>query len=253
MSRTTLFGVWVFIACFTASALQAEPPAGQPVEAVAAREASQSDAEQTQPDEGQARALRALELRTAVRQAIKKLPKRELPSAQAVHELLGLYQQLKADKEVLSASERQKLLVTLRTRLLRIQQRLAKELAKQGEQQGVAASYAAPASPAEELSAEGAQRRGRRGDKAPSRGKAASSNMSTPDEGNQQQGAPGGASALDNGQQLVELIQEVVAPDIWDVNGGPAVIRYYAPLKVLVVTAPADVHGDVGAVLDGLR
>ena len=56
-----------------------------------------------------------------------------------------------------------------------------------------------------------------------------------------------------NARRLIDLIQSVVAPDSWDVNGGKGTIRYYDMYQALVVRAPQSVHGEVGAALRGLR
>ena len=63
----------------------------------------------------------------------------------------------------------------------------------------------------------------------------------------------GGGAIPDFGPDLVALIERTIAPDFWDVHGGPGTIVYYAPLRVLVVRATGDVHADVGGVLGGLR
>ncbi len=235
-----LTAVWAFACLFViATARGAEP---------AAPAAVSQEPDQSQAGEAQEESASAADLRAAVKDAIKRLPKRELPSEEAVRELVELYRQLKADDR-LPASERQRLLVAVRTRLVRIQKRLVKELALQADE-AAGAAHAPDQEPADEAP----PRRTSRSQQGRSRGKTLAGPAAVPAksaDSEPQNG--GGASALDNGQQLVELIQEVVAPDIWDVNGGPAVIRYYSPLKVLVVTAPGDVHGDVGAVLDGLR
>jgi hypothetical protein len=57
----------------------------------------------------------------------------------------------------------------------------------------------------------------------------------------------------DEGEELVELIQAVIAPNSWDVNGGPGAIYYYRPLRVLVIRQTSEVHGDVGDVFGQLR
>ena len=67
------------------------------------------------------------------------------------------------------------------------------------------------------------------------------------------QSARGGGTVADYGETLVELIQHVISPDHWDVNGGPGSIVYYPNLKVLVVRASGDAHGRVGGLFDGLR
>ena len=56
-----------------------------------------------------------------------------------------------------------------------------------------------------------------------------------------------------NARRLIDLIQSVVAPDTWDVNGGPSTIRYYDLYQALVVRAPQSAHDDFGAALRGLR
>jgi hypothetical protein len=63
----------------------------------------------------------------------------------------------------------------------------------------------------------------------------------------------GGFNLVDYGPQLVELIQRTIRPDVWDVNGGEGSIVYFRPLRVLVVTAPGEVHGQLGGLLNGFR
>ena len=63
----------------------------------------------------------------------------------------------------------------------------------------------------------------------------------------------GQAQADDNGIALVELIQQTIRPDIWDVNGGQASIVYFAPLRALVVRAPGDAHRRADHLLNRLR
>lgn len=57
----------------------------------------------------------------------------------------------------------------------------------------------------------------------------------------------------DNGWELIELIQRVVAPDFWDSQGGPGTIRYFALRRVLVVRATTDVHEQIRDLLMALR
>ncbi len=66
-------------------------------------------------------------------------------------------------------------------------------------------------------------------------------------------GGQGGGALGDNGWQLVELIQRVVAPDFWEPVGGPGAIRYFAMRRVLVVRATSDVHEQVRDLLMALR
>lgn len=62
-------------------------------------------------------------------------------------------------------------------------------------------------------------------------------------------GAPLGA----NPWELVELIQRVIAPDFWDVQGGTGTIQYFAMRRVLVVRATSDVHEQIRDLLMALR
>jgi hypothetical protein len=63
---------------------------------------------------------------------------------------------------------------------------------------------------------------------------------------------PGGGSQ-DDGQALVELIQATIAPQSWDVNGGPGTIKYWPAWHVLVVRQTDDVHEQIGGTVHGLR
>ena len=61
------------------------------------------------------------------------------------------------------------------------------------------------------------------------------------------------ARPTDFGPELVELIEAVVSPATWRINGGNGVVVYYSPLHVLVVSAPDDVHAQVGGALQQLN
>src|SRR5690606_21069799 len=80
-----------------------------------------------------------------------------------------------------------------------------------------------------------------------------------------QQLAPGGggpagggpqaavAQGVDYGPELADLIERVISPEVWDINGGPGTVAYYAPGRALVVRAPAEVHHQVGQLVEDLR
>ena len=53
----------------------------------------------------------------------------------------------------------------------------------------------------------------------------------------------------DYGPALVNLIKTTISPKFWDINGGPGVIVYYPPLRLLVIRATNDIHYQIG----GLR
>jgi hypothetical protein len=66
-------------------------------------------------------------------------------------------------------------------------------------------------------------------------------------------GRPGGPQSFDYGPELVDIIQTVISPSTWDINGGRGAVVYYAPLRVLVVSAPDDVHPQIGDLLGQMR
>jgi hypothetical protein len=55
-------------------------------------------------------------------------------------------------------------------------------------------------------------------------------------------------SKQERGEDLVKLIEELVNPDVWRDNGGPASIRYYN--GQLIVTAPRSVHEAIAGRMD---
>jgi len=57
----------------------------------------------------------------------------------------------------------------------------------------------------------------------------------------------------DNGGQLLDLIQTIIHPDFWGLNGGPGRAYYYQPLRILVVRATQRVHDDLHSLLLRLR
>lgn len=63
----------------------------------------------------------------------------------------------------------------------------------------------------------------------------------------------GGGAIRDYGAALVDLITATISPDSWAVNGGASTIYYYAPLQALVVSAPTEVHPQVGGLLGAMR
>jgi hypothetical protein len=57
----------------------------------------------------------------------------------------------------------------------------------------------------------------------------------------------------DYGPDLVDLIERTINPAFWDVVGGPGTIYYYRPLQCLVISATAEVHGNIGGLLGEIR
>jgi len=66
-------------------------------------------------------------------------------------------------------------------------------------------------------------------------------------------GAPGQKRKDDYGEDLVELIQATIAPQTWDVNGGPGTIYYWRPGRSIVVRQMGEVHDNIGGLLEQLH
>ena len=151
----------------------------------------------------------------------------------AAAEFIGLYRELQADTK-LARSQSQPLLAKLRGRLLAIQHRtekrvaVAKRLAKQR-------SRPQSVQPAAEQHAPLAQQGG--------------FGQGFGGQGRGWQGFGG----QDNGEQLIELIQQTIAPATWDINGGAGAIYYWRPGHALVIRNRAEVHERVGGLLEQMN
>jgi hypothetical protein len=66
-------------------------------------------------------------------------------------------------------------------------------------------------------------------------------------------GRPAAGQAFDYGPELADIIRSVISPSTWDINGGRGAVVYYAPLRVLVVSAPDEVHPQIGNLLGQMR
>jgi hypothetical protein len=56
-----------------------------------------------------------------------------------------------------------------------------------------------------------------------------------------------------NGQELIDLIQNTIAPASWEINGGPGVIRYFSNNQSLVIRQTDEVHGLIEDVIRQVR
>jgi hypothetical protein len=54
-------------------------------------------------------------------------------------------------------------------------------------------------------------------------------------------------------QELMDLLQNHVAPETWDVNGGPGTMMYFAPKKVLVIRQTGEAHEQLQDLIKQLR
>ncbi len=134
----------------------------------------------------------------------------------ATESLVNLYRDLAADAK-LTKDDREKLREQLRGRLLTVKQNL---LARIRKDQNTILAQQLPAA----------------------RGVAGGNNG-----GNNAQGS------VDHGKALVDLIQAVIAPQSWDVMGGPGSIRYWAPGAALIINQSGEAHEQMEDVLKQLR
>jgi hypothetical protein len=156
----------------------------------------------------------------------------------AAREFLSLYKDLQADKQ-LSSSQREYLLGKTRVRLEQLSQQISKRIAREKR-----LAQTKTAKPAQDVT-NGASLNSP-GQPGPSVSAVASTGPA---------GAFGGAGngPIDAGQDLVDLIQTVIHPASWDINGGNGSIYYWYPGKALVIRQTDEVHGEVLDVLDQLR
>ena len=178
------------------------------------------------------------ELREAVRAALRRWARpTDAQADTAAREFVTLYKQLQADDQI-SRSQRGYLLAKVRTRLMRLGDQIARRVArtKRLAKAGQLKTDRIPEGKADSLSQQA-------GDVA---GGGASGLVGGPAFG----GGPGQAN--DNGQALVELIQTVIRPASWDVNGGPGSIYYWYPGRAMVIRQTGEVHDEIGGVLEQL-
>jgi hypothetical protein len=138
--------------------------------------------------------------------------------------LVSLYTQIGTSKEI-AGPQRARLQARLKSRLARLADAIAVDIKQAREaDQARAGSFSASG--------------------------AATTSPTAP--GSASAGANGGAPQ-DDGQALVELIQATIAPQSWDVNGGPGTIVYWPAWHVLVVRQTDDVHDQIGGAMHALR
>jgi hypothetical protein len=157
------------------------------------------------------------ELRAAYADAVRRSARKEHPNPFTVApQLVNLYRQLDSDRS-LAHTERSKMQRGLKFRLESLRDRLLRDALAQKRQQQ-----------RNEFRARRAGRISKPGDSA-------------------------GGGEIANAVELIELIQNTIAPDTWDVNGGNGSISYFRLLKVLVVRQTGEVHHQIGNGLSKLK
>jgi hypothetical protein len=207
----------------------------------------------------------AKELRQAVVESLRRANSaKPADRAAAIQGLVDLFNDLGRDRQ-LPAIERQRMGAEIRSRLARFAAQFRHELAHNAQRLVADSTAGAGGGPAaEELDTlidliqktigpqdwVLAQRIG---------GPGGAGQAGAAGAGQAGQGANGGAFAgieqqtEANGQALADLIQTTIAPDTWDIRGGPGTIVYFNPLRALVVRQTGDAHDALGDLLGGLR
>ncbi len=214
-------------------------------------------------DSSQSGAHSTRQLRQAVAEALRRAGSAkaaDLPVA--ITALVDVFNELGRDQE-LPANERQRLGAEIRSRLARFETQFKRQMAKSAQRPADSRPGAAGGPAVEGLDTLVdliektigpddwvlAQRIGPNG-----AGQGGAAGIGG--QGGQAGGAFGGGldqQAEANGQALVDLIQNTVAPDSWDIRGGPGTIIYFNPLRALVIRTTGEGHDNIGDVLGGLR
>ena len=157
--------------------------------------------------------------------------------AATVVELTDLYRELQQDPRLATSDTLEGYRVKLRHRLRRIQQQLQRTAGNKGRSRTAdGAEIAMIAQTFSQANGNGPM---------PSMMAGLAASMAD--------GHFGGAARSDYGPALVDLIQQTIAPETWNVNGGPGSIVYYRLWYALVVRASGEVHGELRHLTGALR
>ena len=148
----------------------------------------------------------------------------------AARELLGIYREIQQDTRM-ARSQRESLRMTVRARLDQLCTQIGKRIVKD--------KAVDKANPAVKSVAVDKNKPG---------------NVVLAQVGLHPGGGAGGPNANDdNGQALIDLIQTVICPKCWDVNGGNCTISYWQQQHAIVVRATGDVHGEISDAIEQLN
>jgi hypothetical protein len=161
------------------------------------------------------------EIQHAYRDVMQQSSRRAQPDyADVVPRMAELYVELAATDGV-SHAERSRMRGCLKVRLEDIRNRLARADLEQREQ----------------------ARRAARRDRVAARDRT----------GEHPSSSIGGPLDEPNARVLIDLIQNTIAPESWEVNGGRGSIRYYSLYQALVVRQTGEVHHQLGGGLEQFR
>ena len=194
--------------------------------------------------------LTGRELQEAVRDALQNWVRPDDAEAdRAALQLLALHEQLRRDTE-LAQSQRSLLVRKVRNRLERLKGQIARRIARE-ETEGL-----------DKLPVTMADVRGRLPVLAQMMGRGG---MGFGGMGGMPMGGMGGGMGgwggaggfgggpRHMGEELVELIQTTIAPDSWEVNGGPGTIQYWRNGMSLIIRQTDEVHGEIDDLLRQLE
>lgn len=205
-------------------------------------------AEQTGQPASTARSGR--ELMAACRAALQRWARvGDADASAAAIELLGLYRELQQDTG-LAVAQREGLRLVVRRRLLVLAEQIERQAtARRGEKAAAAAGADGQVPPTIQAS----QQMAALAQQAAWPGMGPG--MMPGGLGPGMMGPMGGAAnqPADAGEQLVELIRQTIAPDMWIEMGGPGSMYYWMPGRALVVRQTDEVHEQIADLLRQLR
>jgi hypothetical protein len=199
------------------------------------------------------------ELRQAVGDALRRANAKRTDYAATVAELVNLFKEL-GQNQRLASSERLRLGAEVRSRLLRFAAQFQHETGR--AMQRADSKTGAGSAPVDDLNSLVELIQNSLGPQdwvlAQRIGVPGGAGQTGPGVGTAAPGGSGAGSPLDqqaaaNGQALVELIQDTIAPDSWDIRGGPGSIVYYNPLRCLVVRQTGEGHDALSDLLGAAR
>lgn len=162
----------------------------------------------------------------------------------AILDLCALYEELKRDPRLPESPTLETYRIKIRSRLMSFQSKLEKRQAREerlARRQGDAFDPVLMQQ-AEQTTSELASQMSLVGQ-----------TLGGPAQVFSQAGGAYGGGVGDYGDDLVNLIENTIAPEFWDTVGGPGTIMYYRPLHALVVRATSEVHHSIGGTLGALR
>lgn len=204
-------------------------------------------AEQTGQPAATARSGR--ELMAACRGALQRWARvGDADATVAAIELLGLYRELQQDTG-LAVAQREGLRLVVRRRLLALAEQIERQAAARRREKAAAAGADAQVPP----SIQAGQQTAALAQQAAWPGMGPG--MMPGGLGAGMMGPMGGAAnqPADAGEQLVELIRQTIAPDMWLEMGGPGSMYYWLPGRALVVRQTDEVHEQIADLLRQLR